>query len=41
MAKAKEYANQALEEQPSNPDYQNLLKEITNLESGQSSALGA
>ena len=41
MAKAKEYATQALEEQPSNPDYQNLLKEITNLESGQSSALGA
>jgi rhomboid protease GluP len=41
MAKAKEYATQALEEQPSNPDYQNLLKEITNLESGGSSALGA
>ena len=38
---SKGICSQALEKQPSNQDYQNLLNEITNLESGGSSALGA
>lgn len=40
-AKAREYASQAVSLKPSNQDYQNLLKEITDRGSLESSALGA
>lgn len=41
MAKAEEYAREAVDKEPSNQDYQKLLKEITGHDSLQSSGSGA